>query len=118
MRGADARVRSGVRNWLNYASTKAYYNLKDTKEAILIVCRTEKEWAIIGVPNLSELNKSLVKIANVKSYKIPEKWEGYVAYLLDEIKVEKNKKTICLQEWPTNTWIKVALGKLGRGIRR
>jgi len=40
----------------------AYQNLKDTKEAILIDCRTEKEWAIIGVPNLSELNKSLVKI--------------------------------------------------------
>ena len=40
----------------------AYQSLKDTKEAILIDCRTEKEWAIIGVPNLSELNKSLVKI--------------------------------------------------------
>lgn len=45
----------------------------------------------LGIYNLTD--KSLVKIANVKSYKIPEKWEGYVAYLLEEAKVDKKKKT-------------------------
>ncbi|MHB1108602.1 MAG: hypothetical protein ACYCZ2_19770, partial [Lutibacter sp.] len=44
----------------------------------------------LGIYNLTD--KSLVKIANVKSYKIPEKWEGYVAYLLDEAKEDKKKK--------------------------
>lgn len=45
----------------------------------------------LGIFNLTD--KSLVKIANVKSYKIPEKWEGYMAYLLDEVKADKKKKT-------------------------
>ncbi|MDP2069237.1 MAG: prolyl oligopeptidase family serine peptidase [Lutibacter sp.] len=44
----------------------------------------------LGIYNLKD--KSLLKIANMKSYKIPEKWEGYVAYLLDEAKVDKKKK--------------------------
>lgn len=35
--------------------------------------------------------KTLTKVGNIKSYKIPEKWAGYVAYQLDEIKVEKKK---------------------------
>ena len=32
----------------------------------------------LGIYNINK--KTLVKIANVKSYKIPEKWEGYIAY--------------------------------------
>ena len=32
------------------------------------------------------------KIAHVKSYKIPEKWSGYVAYLLEDIPAKKKKK--------------------------
>jgi dipeptidyl aminopeptidase/acylaminoacyl peptidase len=37
-------------------------------------------------------NKSLSKIANVKSYKTPEKWDGFVAYLLEDIKAVKKEK--------------------------
>lgn len=36
--------------------------------------------------------KLLSKIANVKSYKIPEKWDGFVAYLLEDIKAVKKEK--------------------------
>ena len=36
--------------------------------------------------------KMLSKIGNVKSYKTPEKWDGYIAYLLEEIKVVKKEK--------------------------
>ncbi len=43
----------------------------------------------LGIYNLKD--KSLTKIANVKSYKIPEKWSGFVAYQLEEIKPEKKK---------------------------
>ena len=32
------------------------------------------------------------KIANVKSYKVPEKWSGYVAYMLEDIKEKKTAK--------------------------
>ena len=43
----------------------------------------------LGIYNLSD--NSLVKIPNIKSCKIPEKWSGFIAYQLEEIKVEKNK---------------------------
>lgn len=40
----------------------AYQKLKESKEAILIDCRTEKEWVEIGIPDLSPVNKSVFKI--------------------------------------------------------
>ncbi|MCG1036808.1 alpha/beta hydrolase family protein [Polaribacter sargassicola] len=36
-------------------------------------------------------NKEIKKIPNVKSYKIPEKWSGIVAYYLEEITPQKKK---------------------------
>ncbi|MGB5435989.1 MAG: prolyl oligopeptidase family serine peptidase [Maribacter sp.] len=50
----------------------------------------------LGILNLS--NGSLTKIANVKSFKIPEKWSGYVAYELEEIKTEKDTDKDSLTE--------------------
>lgn len=44
----------------------------------------------VGIFNVN--TKGLVKIGNVKSYKIPEEWSGYLAYALEEIKVEKKDK--------------------------
>ncbi|MGB0837725.1 MAG: prolyl oligopeptidase family serine peptidase [Flavobacteriaceae bacterium] len=44
----------------------------------------------LGIYSLKQ-NK-LTKIANVKSYKTPEKWEGYLAYLLDDVKASPKKK--------------------------
>ena len=43
----------------------------------------------LGVFNLK--TKSLTKIGNIKSYKIPEKWSGHIAYQLEEIKKEKKE---------------------------
>ncbi|MBG7629101.1 MAG: S9 family peptidase [Bacteroidetes bacterium] len=45
----------------------------------------------LGIYNINK--KTLVKIANVKSYKIPEKWEGYIAYMLEETKTDKKQKS-------------------------
>ena len=45
----------------------------------------------LGILNLK--TRELVKIANVKSYKLPEKWSGYVAYALEEIKAKKDEKS-------------------------
>ena len=42
----------------------------------------------LGVFNLE--TGHLLKIANVKSYKIPEKWSGFLAYELHDIKAPKN----------------------------
>jgi dipeptidyl aminopeptidase/acylaminoacyl peptidase len=36
-------------------------------------------------------SKKFTKIANVKSYKIPQKWAGFVAYLLEDIKKPTSK---------------------------
>lgn len=38
-------------------------------------------------------SNKLSKIPNVKSYKVPQKWSGYVAYMLHDIPVKKAKKT-------------------------
>ena len=44
----------------------------------------------LGVYNLK--TKALQKIGNIKSFKLPEKWSGCLAYQLEEIKKEKKKK--------------------------
>jgi len=79
-----------------YNSKFAIFTVKPYKDSIRAMQRKkiDKEKLpkdSLGIYNLTD--KSLVKIANVKSYKIPEKWEGYAAYLLDEAKVAQKKKT-------------------------
>ena len=63
----------------------AYQKLKETKEAILIDCRTEKEWSNIGVPDLSSIDKSVLKIELVRqdqsiNSRFIEKVEKYATY--------------------------------------
>lgn len=43
----------------------------------------------LGIFNIK--SETLTKIAHVKSYKMPEKWSGYVAYYLEDITVAKKK---------------------------
>lgn len=45
----------------------------------------------IGIYHLQ--NQSLQKIANVKSYKIPEKWSGFIAYSYNPAKEKSQKKS-------------------------
>lgn len=45
----------------------------------------------LGILNLA--TKELIKVAPVKSYKVPEEWSGYVAYALEEIKEEKKEES-------------------------
>ncbi|MHB1146287.1 MAG: alpha/beta hydrolase family protein [Lutibacter sp.] len=78
-----------------YNSKFAIFTVKPFKDSIRAMQRKkiDKEKLpkdSLGIYNLTD--KTLVKIANVKSYKIPEKWEGYVAYLLDDVKADKKKK--------------------------
>ena len=46
----------------------------------------------LGILNLS--TNGITKIANIKSFQLPEKWSGYVAYYLNEVKEEKKKDTL------------------------
>ena len=53
-----------------------------------------KHWKVIEKKDLPKdslgildlKNNSLTKIGHIKSYKLPEKWTGYLAYQLEEIK--------------------------------
>jgi dipeptidyl aminopeptidase/acylaminoacyl peptidase len=43
-------------------------------------------------------DKSLTKIPNVKSYRMPEKWSGIVAYMLEPAKAKKKKDSTTIQK--------------------
>jgi len=86
----------GEEGKFTYNSKYAIFTIKPFKDSIRALQRKKIDKDklpkdTLGIYNLTD--KSLVKIANVKSYKLPEKWEGYVAYLLDEVKADKKKKT-------------------------
>jgi len=65
----------------------------------------------IGIYNLS--NKSLAKIGNIKSYKIPEKWSGSLAYLLEDLEAAKIEKDSTKSE-PKQNDKKKAKKKVGK----
>ena len=76
----------------SYDSNYALFTIKAWKDSISDMKRRKVKkdkmpHDTLGIYNLKD--KSLHKIAHVKSYKLPEKWSGYVAYQLEEIKAEK-----------------------------
>ena len=78
----------------SYNSKFALFTIKAWKDSIVEMKRRKVKKDklpkdTLGIYNLEE--NTLTKIANVKSSKIPEKWSGYVAYYLEEIKKEKEK---------------------------
>ena len=77
-----------------YDSKNAIFTIKQWKDSITEMTRRKVKKSkmpkdTLAIYNLSK--KSLTKIANVKSYKVPQKWAGYVAYLLHDIKAPKKK---------------------------
>jgi len=78
-----------------YDSKFAVFKIKAWKDSITEMKRknVEKEKLprdSIGLFNLE--NNSLHKIANVKSYKLPKKWSGFLAYTYDKTPLEQNNK--------------------------
>lgn len=78
-----------------YDSNYALFTIKPWLDSIKVLKRKKIEKDnlpkdSVGIFNLKD--KTFSKIANVKSYKVPEKWSGYIAYLLDDVKsAQKNK---------------------------
>jgi len=77
-----------------YDSKNAIFKITAWKDSITEMQRRKvkkdkMQKDTLAIYNLS--NKSLTKIANVKSYKVPQKWAGYVAYLLEDIKKPASK---------------------------
>jgi len=86
----------GEKGKFTYQSNYALFTIKPLKNDVRALKRKKtKEDKLpkdtLGIYNIHD--KTLVKLANVKSYKIPEKWDGYVAYLLNEVKTAKKKKS-------------------------
>ena len=77
-----------------YDSKHAIFTIKEWKDSIVEMKRRKVKKSKMPKDTLAIFNlksKSLTKIANVKSYKVPQKWSGYVAYLLHDIKKPKAK---------------------------
>ncbi|MBD0777625.1 S9 family peptidase [Maribacter sp. ANRC-HE7] len=77
-----------------YDSNYVLFTVKPWKDSVIAMKSRKVKKKDLPKDSLGILNiktKSLIKIGNVKSYKIPEEWSGYVAYQLEEIKKEKEK---------------------------
>lgn len=95
-----------------YQSNYAIFTIKAWKDSILELKRAKGKKAILPKDTLGIYTlktNEFIKIPNVKSYKIPEKWEGFVAYLLDEVKENKAKVK---DSTKTDTLKKVAKKKI------
>ena len=76
----------------------AIFTIKAWEDSIKVMKRNKVKKDMmpkdtIGIYNIEKNN--IHKIANVKSYKIPEKWSGYIAYTFENsVKSDTTKKKI------------------------
>lgn len=82
----------GENGRFSYNSEHVFFTIKPWKDSLTAMkSRKVKKKDLpndsLGIFNLE--TKSIAKIGNLKSYKIPKKWSGYVAYMLEEIKSDK-----------------------------
>lgn len=78
-----------------YDSKYAVFTVKPWKDSIVELKRkkVKKDKMPKDTLGIFDIKKnSLVKIAHVKSYKVPEKWSGYVAYQLEYTPPKKKKE--------------------------
>lgn len=80
----------------SYDSKFVTFTIKAWKDSIIAMKSRKVKKKDLPKDSLGILNlktNSLTKIGNIKKYKLPEEWTGYVAYQLEEIKKEKTKDT-------------------------
>lgn len=78
-----------------FDSKQAIFTVKAWKDSIVEMKRKKVKKAKMPKDTLAIFDlksNKLIKIANVKSYKVPQKWSGYIAYQLHETKKLKAKK--------------------------
>lgn len=83
------------RGMFDYDSNYVFFTIKPWKDSITAMkSRKVKKKDLpkdsLGILNLS--TNKLTKISNVKSFKIPEEWSGYVAYALEKPKEASKRK--------------------------
>jgi hypothetical protein len=77
-----------------FDSKQAIFTIKPWKDSIVELKRRKIKKDKMPKDTLAIYDlksTSLSKIANVKSYKVPQKWSGYIAYTLHDIKKSKVK---------------------------
>ena len=84
-----------VNGKFTYDSKFAIFNIKAWQDTVREMKRRKVKKDdlpkdTLAIYNLE--NKSITKIAQVRSYKLPEKWSGHIAYQLEEIKPEKKEE--------------------------
>ncbi len=85
----------GEKGHFTYDSQYALFTIKAWKDSVIAmkkrkVKKDKLPKDSLGIFNLKD--NTLSKIGHIKSYKMPEKWSGYIAYQLEEIKKEKKEK--------------------------
>jgi len=88
-----------------YDSNFAIFTIKAWKDSITEMKRRKVKKDkmpkdTVGIYNLK--GKSLQKIANVKSHKLPQKWSGFMAYTYDDAKKNVPKKTKAVKDSTEN----------------
>lgn len=85
----------GQKGHFTHNSQYVIFTIKAWKDSVAAMKRRKVKKDKLPKDSLGIFNlgtKGLIKFANVKSYKIPEKWSGYLAYQLEEIKKVKKKE--------------------------
>ena len=88
-----------------YDSNFAIFTIKAWKDSITEMKRRKVKKDkmpkdTVGIYNLK--GKSLQKIANIKSHKLPQKWSGFMAYTYDDAKKNVPKKTEAVKDSTEN----------------
>ena len=84
----------GEKGIFTYNENVALFTIKPWKDSVVELKRkkTKKDELPKDTLAIYNINKNLLtKIGNVKSYKSPEKWDGFIAYLLEEVKAVKKE---------------------------
>jgi dipeptidyl aminopeptidase/acylaminoacyl peptidase len=87
------RARNGQ---FSYDSNFLAFTIKPSSDSINDMKRRKVKKDKLPKDSLAVFNmrtKELVKFPNLKSYKLPEEWSGYVAYLLEDVKETKASKS-------------------------
>ena len=83
----------GSKGRFTYDSNYAVFTINAWRDSVLAMKKRKIKKKDLPKDSLGILdlkNNTLTKIGNIKSYKIPEKWDGYLAYQLEDIKTEKD----------------------------
>ncbi|TMM58678.1 S9 family peptidase [Maribacter algarum] len=79
----------------DYDSKHVFFTIKAWKDSVTVMKSRKVKKKNLPKDSLGILNLAtgkLIKVAPIKSYKIPEKWSGYIAYMLEEIKEKKKEE--------------------------